>query len=108
MNTMTETVDEQVMYLAGQGYSVVANTPHGIVMRKSKRVNHAAHLIASLFTLGLWLWVWLVIAIVARDKTVTVTPHTTAMQTDLDAGKRKIWVMCTIGLIVFVLLISLA
>ena len=35
---------------------VLAQPPH-------KRVNHALHLILSVFTLGLWLPVWLIVAI---------------------------------------------
>lgn len=54
------------------GYVVAYSDTDQTMLRKPKHVNHVAHAIVALFTVGLWLPFWLLATLTAKETYVSV------------------------------------
>ena len=61
-----------VTNLVAQGRRVESQADFYAVLVKGQRPNRTAHLIATIFTFGIWGWVWLAIELLGGEKRESV------------------------------------
>jgi hypothetical protein len=77
-----------IMRQVALGWRIESQIENHAVMATGGEVNHAAHLIASILTCGIWVPIWVILGVTGGEKrlTITVDPHGVVLFNGRPAG----------------------
>ncbi|MFB9835804.1 hypothetical protein ACFFNX_26840, partial [Actinoallomurus acaciae] len=62
-----------VMRQVARGWRIESQVDNQAIMASGGDVNHAAHLVVSFLTCGLWVPIWVIFGVVGSEKRVSIT-----------------------------------